>query len=196
MMAPPEPTPYRPDSYDDRRRRTLGWVEHRLNSVVLAADVLVHWKSWKAIPRATIRFNHHTAFTGDATALTRGALEIGLIHSRALLEFLGLKGEDEWSLKERKGKRPDDRVIEDIAGLHKCVVANLPDDCEPSFAHVIHMTDKQLAHITSRFIPHEDRAQFIETTFRELPKLVWQKVYVPLGRPPPEFPFTYSRKRA
>ena len=118
--------------------------------------------SWQTPPALEMRFDEKIVIRGRATAFTNPAIEAGIMHCRALLEFLGLRCDrkDPARLAQRLGKMEDDFVIEDFVGpsgpLSKVSVeqALMPypgpkEEAEMALASVIHAANKGIAHMTS-----------------------------------------------
>lgn len=176
-------------------------LEYRMRSVSIGHVALQHALSWNETPDIDIRFNGVQVIEGKATAFTNAAIEAGIIHSRALLEFLGLKGKSQTELQERRGKSADDHAIE-LHGLSKVTVhkavSSYPgpnQEAEAALAYVIYLANKGLAHSTTSFTQHDEGVKLIEIAFRGVPVLVVNNVYVPLGITPPNYAIV-GRKRA
>ena len=89
-----------------------------MHAISIGLLALKYVSSWDAVPPIQIFFGDKMVMEGKATAFTNGAIEAAIIHSRALLEFLGLRGKTEATLSERDWARKDDIVIES-AGLRR-----------------------------------------------------------------------------
>ncbi|HSN18577.1 MAG TPA: hypothetical protein VLV87_10260 [Gammaproteobacteria bacterium] len=137
---------------------------------------------------------------GLSTAFTNSNIEAGIIHCRALLEFLGLRCDprDPSKLIARSGKRDDDFVIEDFVGpagpLVKVTVeqaiapyAGPKDEAEKAFASIIHCANKGLAHMTGGHIVDLQDIGLYEIASRGVPVLVSNYFYVALGLPTPDY---------
>src|SRR5215207_2941710 len=67
--------------------------------------------SWSTAPWMTMHVDGKQVMEGNLNAFTNPAIEAGLIHCRALLEFLGLCDRD-GQLSNRKRRNPGDVGIE------------------------------------------------------------------------------------
>jgi hypothetical protein len=147
-----------------------------------------------------IYFDGKLSVRGLSTAFTNPTIEAGIIHCRALLEFLGLRCDkaDPARLTSRQGKRTDDFVIEDFSGpmgrLEKVTVAQAvapyagpKDQAERALAAVIHTANKGLAHMTSGHIVDLGDLELFEIASRGVPTLVANHFYVARGIEPPDW---------
>jgi hypothetical protein len=173
-------------------------IPHRLHSVHLLNLVIRLRAQWDAPQPMKIYVAEKLLFTGNFSAFTNPAIEVGLIHCRALLEFLGLKADPRVHKKivERNGKRADDWVIEDLirpdgSPLTKVgrsdAVKRYPDvaEGEAALGSVIHIANRGLAHFTSALSMDATEARLTEIASRGVHALVESYVYTPLGLPFP-----------
>lgn len=152
-----------------------------------------------------IHFDDNLFITGRATAFTNPAIEAGVVHCRALLEFMGLtvKRGDETRLAARGPRRyPDDLFIEDFANADgnplppvspAQAIARYPGDkgeAERALARVILAANKVLAHPTAGWIPNPDDLYLIATASRGVRALLISHFYTPRGLEPPPSPIT------
>ncbi len=169
----------------------LSWLFHRLTAVDMGHIALKHSMSWDNPPSLDIRFDGKQVFEGNAYGFTNGAIEAAIVHSRALLEFLGLGGMSQTKLKElrtfTKGRNSDDICVEQFADLTKLKICDAlkafpceATEAEASLAYVIYLANKGLAHTTSTFSKHDQGSRLLEIAFGEIPALVINKFYVPL----------------
>ena len=177
----------------------LAFLEYRLKAVAIGHFAIRHVMSWHSPPPIRVYFGDRQVMEGIATAFTNGAIEAGVIHCRALLEFLGLKGNGPTRLSVRENSRKDDFVIEH-AGLPKVSVeaavkmyAGLDAEAEAALACVLHVANKGLAHATSAFRRGDGRADLLEIGFRGVPELLVGHFYKPLGLPAPNYELPYRQ---
>lgn len=182
-------------------------VPYRLDAVAtlnLAARLLLEWGRSKPMQ---VLFDGELAIEGTSAALFNPIIEAGLVHCRALLEFVGLKADPSNPLRlmPRRGKRVDDHGIEDFengAGPLALVtpenaVRRYPGDpavAESALAFVLSGTNKVLAHITRGAALPDDRLRLIEIASRGVRAIVVSHLYTPLGLSPPELHLS-ARKR-
>ncbi|MBK9134149.1 MAG: hypothetical protein IPM15_07325 [Betaproteobacteria bacterium] len=181
----------------------LALIRYRMRAVAIGELALRHARSWDRTPAISIHFDGKQVIEGKATAFTNGAIEAAIIHSRALLEFLGLKGNGKTQLRERTGTRQaDDSVIEDFPPLQRLTIAKAikaypgpGDEAEAALAYVIYLANKGLAHTTNSFSRHDDGSRLLDIAFRGIPVLVVNSFYLPLGMRSPRYK-PRSRKSA
>ncbi len=182
----------------------LSLIAYRMEAIAIGHLALRYAGSWDSSPSIQIYFNEQLAIEGRATTFTNGAIEAAIVHSRALLEFvgLGLAGDSELRELADVSRRKDDSAIEQFSGLRRMTVQDViqryPGDAqeaEAALARVIYLANKGLAHTTHSFAKGEDDARLLEIAFRGVPALLIAGFYLPLGIPVPNFQIT-SRTRA
>ena len=181
----------------------LSLLAYRLHAVSIAHFALRHALAWDQTPSIEILFDGQQVVEGKATAFTNGAIEAGIVHSRALLEFLGLSGKSQTELREVPARsKPDDIAIEQFTGLSKVsiqkAIQSYPgpsEEAEGGLAYVVYLANKGLAHTTSSFTKHDRGSVLLEVAFRGVPALVCNNFYIPLKIEPPRYELQ-GRKRA
>jgi hypothetical protein len=171
----------------------LSLLEYRMRAVAIGHLALRHSLVWSQTPSIEIFFDGKQVIEGKATAFTNGAIEAAIVHSRALLEFLGLGGNGQTRLRELTTRQPGDVGVEQFAGLKKLSVQNAvlpypgaPDEAEAALAYVIHLANKGLAHTKSSFTKHDQGSALVEIAFRGVPTLVINNFHIPLKINPPK----------
>ncbi|MDO8426462.1 MAG: hypothetical protein Q7T24_02970, partial [Deltaproteobacteria bacterium] len=93
-------------------------LPYRMQSASILNLALMYVREWDKPKSLEIKFDGKTCIEGLSTAFTNAAIESGIMHCRALLEFLGLKvdSSNHRKLANRTGKQKDDLVIEDFTG--------------------------------------------------------------------------------
>jgi hypothetical protein len=164
-----------------------------MRAVAIGHVALRYATAWESPPPIKVFFGERQVIEGKATAFTNGAIEAAIVHSRALLEFMGLKGGGPSTLAVRPDARKDDVVIEST-GLPKMSIesavrmyAGPAAEAESALAHVIFVANKGLAHTTSAFDRNTGEARLLEIAFRGIPKLVVEHFYKPLGLDEPSY---------
>ena len=181
----------------------LSLLEYRMHAIAIGHFALKHSYAWDKTPSIEIFFDGKQVIEGKATAFTNGAIEAAIVHSRALLEFLGIGGNGQAKLRELSGARqPNDVGIEQFPKLARLSVQNAvrsypgtPTEAEAALAYVIHLANKGLAHTKSSFTKHDQGFSLLEIAFRGVPILVINNFYVPLQIEPPKYELQ-GRKRA
>jgi hypothetical protein len=173
-------------------------LPYRLGAVSALAIALKYRFRWDAPKPMEIYFDGQLAIEGNSNGFLNPAIESGLIHCRALLEFLGLCARDNSLQNVRLPRRPDDVGIESLSNATGPLPLVTPsiavaryagDDAEAESAllAVFHSTNKGLAHLTRGFDISQADASLIEIASCGVPALVISHVYTPLGLPAPEF---------
>ena len=178
----------------------LSLLAYRLHAVSIAHFALRHALAWNQTPSIEILFDGQQVVEGKATAFTNGAIEAGIVHSRALLEFLGLSGKSQTELREVTARsKTDDISIEQFAGLSKVsiqkAIQSYPgpsEEAEGALAYVVYLANKGLA---SSFTQHDSGSVLLEVAFRGVLALVCNNFYIPLKIEPPGYELQ-GRKRA
>jgi hypothetical protein len=181
----------------------LSLLEYRLQAVRIGGLALQHAMGWEAVPTIEILFDGQLVIEGRATAFTNCAIESAIVHSRALLEFLGLAGKSQTELRQiTSRKKSDDIAIEQFDGVSKVsiheAVRSYPGpaaQAEAALAYVIYLANKGLAHTTSSFAKHDEGTELLKLAFGGVVSLMISKFYDPLNlsRPKHKLP---SRRRA
>lgn len=151
---------------------------------------------WEVAPPIAVHIDGKLMLEGNLNAITNPMLEVGLIHCRALIEFLGLRDE-RGSLSQIKKRRPTDVGIEHFENDRGPLIMLPPgiavsryggdaDEAERALLAVFRLTNKGLAHSTAEVI--EDSADFdlIEIASLGVPALMVSYFYTPLGLPCPD----------
>lgn len=172
-------------------------LEYRMRAVAIGHLALTKSLAWDQVPTIEILFDGELIIEGEATAFTNGAIEAAIVHSRALLEFLGLVGKSQTQLKELlqpNRRQKDDAGIEQFKGLVKLSIQNAvqsypgtPAEAEASLAYVIYLANKGIAHTTSTFTKHDQGSALLEIAFRGVPTLIINNFYIPLDIDPPKY---------
>ena len=139
-----------------------------------------------------------TELRGKSTAITNPSIEMGFIHSRALLEFLGLSITKTGSLI-KANKQPDDINIESFGGLRTVTreqaLSCFTEDRRPRrrrpppetrvesvFVQTVKAANKRIAHSTEVVGPMDEELDSYFTCFDAIPKLFRRYFYEPLER--------------
>jgi hypothetical protein len=185
-------------SHDDIINRI---IPYRLQAVD-AANIAVRLRSsWDAPKSMKIYFDEKLRITGNSNAFTNPVLEAGLIHCRALLDFLGLKADPRDSTKlicrDPKKTKKDDVVIEHFSNSNGPLPMVTPQEAisryqggqseaEAALAGILHTANKGLAHITSGLVLSATDMSHLEIASGGVWALVVSHFYTPLGLLPPE----------
>jgi hypothetical protein len=173
-------------------------LPHRLQAIAtlnLLTRLRMRWTTPKPME---VRFDGQVQITGSSNAFANPVIEAGLIHCRALLEFVGLavSPDDPTKLIQRAAKRRrDDWAIEHFSNVDgplpmvtpvQAISKYLGDrgEAESALAAVLHVANKALAHITSAPGGSID-IDLLEIASRGVPAILTSHFYTPLGLNPP-----------
>ena len=171
-------------------------IPHRLGAVNSLTHALRLCNSFENPKPIKIYFDRKLTIVGNSNAYTNPVIESGLIHCRALLEFLGICYTKN-GLEIIKNRKPDDVGIEHYkdsngAALQKVspdvAISRYPgprDDAEKALISIFLAANKGLAHVTSELQPQELR--LLEIASRGVDALVISYLYTPMGKVAPDY---------
>ena len=175
----------------------LSIIEYRMKAIAIGRLAVRHTMNWEKSPTLAMYFDDKLVIEGKATTFTNCAIEAATIHSRVLLEFLGLKetNNDNTKLREiTESRRSTDIAIEHFSGLEKLTISKAvsyydgsPIEAEAALAYVIYVANKGMAHLTSSFSKTTNDREMFEIAFRGIPELIINKFYIPLDIPIPKY---------
>ena len=182
-------------------------LPHRLDAIATLNLLTRLRMKWKTPKPMEVRFDGQVQIIGNSNAFANPVVEAGLIHCRALLEFVGLgvSRDDPTKLVQRNAKRRrDDWGIEHFSNAAgplpmvtpKQVISKYkgnPAEAERALAAVLHVANKALAHITSAPGGAID-INLLEIASRGVPAILTSYFFTPLGLNPPT-PNIASRAR-
>ncbi len=139
------------------------------------------------------KINGKSKIQGSSTSITNPSVEMGIIHSRVLLEFLGLKAKSGTKLSQSTSSRNSDIGIESF-GLKKLTIEQALAPCtgdkevaQHSLAKTITVANKMIAHSTDIIKIDNDSIDGYFMTVRAIPVLFNIHFYEPLGLTPPAY---------
>jgi len=150
-----------------------------------------------------IYINGKLRIEGNLFAFTNPTIEAGLVHCRALLEFLGLAANQAGRIINIRRRQPTDIGIENFSsahGLHIPMVS--PDaalalydggkeEAERALLAIFKITNKGIAHVTEDLQDNPDHGRLIEIASRGVPSLLVSYLYTPLGLPAPDYKLSH-----
>jgi len=172
----------------------------RLN---LATGLKTRWADHP--PPLQIHVNGKLQVEGNLHAFTNPAIEAGLVHCRALLEFLGLTANKSGRIVNINRRRPGDIGIEHFSNASGHLSTVNPDtvlsrydgskeEAEKALLAVFQITNKGIAHVTEDIKDNPDHGKLIEIASRGVPSLVVSYLYTPLGLPAPDYKLTHRMR--
>jgi len=135
------------------RDECLKLLRHRLQAVDAFNLVLRLKSTWDQPKPLEIFLEGKPIIQGNSNAFFNPVLEVGVIHCRALLEFLGLYEQNGTLGPNGKRRKPDDVGIEnfDLAQLDPITYAA----AEEALVAVFHTANKGVAHFTRSLEPKD-----------------------------------------
>lgn len=181
-------------------------IPYRLQAVDVLSFALNLRTEWTDAPPMTMCVDGKQVMEGNLNAFTNPAIEAGLIHARALLEFLGLC-ERQGRLSNRKNRKPGDHGIEHFQAASgplqmvdpESSLARYPggrDEAEKAFLAIFHIANKGFAHVTQDMLDDPESVRLTQIASRGIPALVVSYLYTPLGLTPPNYAITSRRREA
>lgn len=174
---------------DDQKMMRL--LDHRMQSVATLRWAFDLRSSWTEAPSIAVYIDGKLTVEGNLDAITNPMLEVGLVHCRALLEFLGLC-DSKGSIRQIKKRHKTDVGVEhfhNAAGPLKKVEPEVAlsryeggrTEAEKALVAILHVTNKGIAHNTMDLIEGPEGARLIEIASRGVPALMVSYFYTPLG---------------
>jgi hypothetical protein len=175
-------------------------LPHRLNALAIAELMIEFRLKWEEPKPMQVFVEGRLQFEGLTNLFTNPILEAGTLHTRALLEFIGLKTVAghlaELDLKTRKR---DDAGIERMTGPNgplplvrlRQVQEEYPADpgqAQRALAAVILAANKGMAHSSTSYFSSPTDVRHTLLAVRLAQTLVEKHVYLPLGRRRPPLP--------
>ena len=167
-------------------------LHYRLYALRIFRSALSLVECYPAGGRFECTVNGKVVMEGTSTAITNPSIEMGLIHSRVLLEFLGLRiieGQRLGEHTERKHK--DDINIESFSlpvvtrdqALSRC--RDDKEMAEASFVKTVTAANKMVAHLTGVMDQGSEAVNSYLMCCDAIPALFKQYFYKPLEIPFP-----------
>lgn len=136
-------------------------------------------------------------FKGNVAAIANPMIEVGFIHARALLEFLGLAAKDGKLVQARR--RNDDIAVEQFSSpairLKMVTLSDVfsaypgpQEEAEQALVAIFEWTNKGLAHFTTGDLSRNYTEQHLDIACRGIRALLHNHLYAKLGRDIPEPP--------
>jgi len=142
-----------------------------------------------------------TEIRGNANAVLNAWLEAGIMHGRALLEFLGLTYDRKTELlkaRDPKKKDTDWRISDFELPLvspndAKAIYQGTPEEAERSLVSVMIFADRSIAHMTDMLDAEKFGSHHLRIASDGIRALVVRFLYEPLGLPAPESQFSRAK---
>lgn len=185
----------------DRDRVLNELLPYRMQAVETLNLALNLGTTWGAAPM-TLYAGDKLVVEGTLHGFTNPCIEAGMMHCRALLEFLGMCDKND-RLGNIKKRRSTDIGIEDFntssgAPLEMVTPVDAAGrypgpsgEAENALLAVFHVTNKGLAHVTEDLNDSPEHARLIEIASRGVPVLMVDCLYKRLGLPAPNYKLTH-----
>jgi len=181
-------------------------IPYRMQAVAtlnLATRLRMKWPNDP--PPLEILVNGKLQVEGNLHAFTNPAIEAGLVHCRALLEFLGLTASKSGRIVKVNGRRPTDIGLEHFSNASGRLPIVEPDaafsrydggkvEAENALLAVFQITNKGIAHVTQDIKDNPDHGRLIEIASRGVPSLLVSYLYNPLGVIAPDYKLTHRTR--
>ena len=175
-------------------------IPYRMHAIAWGLIFLKATREWSQIKRMEITLDGELSIIGYHPSLTNPSIEMAIIYSRVLLEFLGLgTNKDKTQLTVIKDRKPGDVGIEkfkaiDGSNLTKISVNSALDtypgkrtDAEKALLLLISNAHKAVAHLTVGPEKHDNFRDLLELGCRGVLTLVHLKFYRAMGMEPPPY---------
>jgi hypothetical protein len=171
------------------------WIPYRLQAI---ESLQFAW-DWINEPdsqrQVQVLVNGSIKIQGNVAGIANPMIEVGLIHARALLEFLGLCASN-GSLKQIQKRRPDDIGVEHFSTREYPLSMVSPvkalsaypgqkSEAERALVAIFEWTNKGLAHLTTG-MSDKYTDQHLDIACRGIPVLLHNHLYAKIGREIPK----------
>jgi hypothetical protein len=179
------------------------WIPYRLQALE-TLKFAWDWVGESDEPRSIeVLCDGKVKLRGNVAAVANPMIEVGIIHARALLEFLGLCV-NRGRLSQVARRRADDIAVEHYSTpshplemvtptAATASYSGPPDLAENSLIAVFEFANKGLAHVTSGLQHGKYTEQHLEIACRGIPVLLHNHLYAKLGKSVPHPPSAPSK---
>lgn len=167
------------------------WIPYRLEAI---ETLCWAWSLSESMSSSRIQVlvDGKCRLNGNVAAITNPMIEVGFIHARALLEFLGLTATREGKLSVISERRPGDIAVENFSTPNVILSKASPEsvaaayagpreEAEESLVAIFQMSNRWLAHITDGVLSKEWNDMHVDIALRGVPMLIRNHLYAPLG---------------
>lgn len=174
------------------------WIPYRLQAVEML-QFAWEWAGENSAPSSVdVVVNGRIKIRGNVALIANPMIEAGLIHARALLEFLGLcsvKGR----LAQIRKRKAGDIAVEHFSTPQFPLAVVHPDaalaaypgpksDAEHALVAIFELASKGMAHVTDLSFSQKWTDQHLDIACRGIPVLLHNHLYAQLGRNIPNAP--------
>lgn len=174
------------------------WIPYRLQAIE-TLQFAWEWIGESDVPReVVVLVDGKKKLQGNVAAIANPMIEIGFVHARALLEFLGLSAH-RGRLVQISKRRPGDVAVEHYSTQTRPLAKASPDsalaaypgpreEAEGALVSIFELANKLAAHITDGVCSAQWTDNHLDIACRGIPALVHNHLYAKLGRPAPITP--------
>jgi len=169
------------------------WIPYRLEAI----DTLQFAWKWagesKLQSKVDVLADGKLKLQGNVAAIANPMIEAGIIHARALLEFLGLGTQGGRLVQVNNKRRADDVAIEHFS-TPTCPISKITvidalsaytgpkEEAEQALVAIFELANKWLAHLTTGVLSHDYTDQHLDIACRGIRVLLNNYLYAKLGR--------------
>ena len=174
------------------------WIPYRLQAIE-TLQFAWKWIGESDTPReVVVLVDGQPRLRGNVAAIANPMIEIGFIHARSLLEFLGLRA-DKGRLIQIARRRAGDVAVEHYSTSARPLSKASPasalaaypgpsQEAEGALVSIFELTNKLAAHLTDGVCSEQWNDSHLDIACRGIPVLVHNHLYAKLGRRAPAAP--------
>lgn len=174
------------------------WIPYRLQAIE-TLQFAWHLVGESEEPRhVEVIVDGNIKLRGNVAAIANPMIEVGIIHARALLEFLGLCAKS-GRLMQIDNRRKDDIAIEQFStptipisivtpSAALSAYAGPAEEAEKALVAIFEWANKGLAHLTTGILSDQYTDQHLDIACRGIPVLLHNHLYAKLGKHIPRPP--------
>ncbi|HEY8857208.1 MAG TPA: hypothetical protein VIM43_07625 [Rugosibacter sp.] len=168
------------------------WIPYRLQAIE-TLQFAWQWVGESDIPRQVdVLVDGKPKLHGNIAMIANPMIEVGIIHARALLEFLGLCAIN-GKLGQVRKRRPNDIAVERFSTTEfplnivapSAALSAYPGskaDAENALVAIFEWANKGLAHLTTGSLSGNYTDQHLDIACRGIPVLLHNHLYAKLGK--------------
>jgi hypothetical protein len=172
------------------------WIPYRLQAIE-TLQFAWEWAGESEEPRQVdVIVDGKVKLRGNIAAITNPMIEVGIIHARALLEFLGLRAKGGKLIQIPK-RQPDDIAVEKFSTPAIPISIVTPNDAlsaypgsseeaEKALVAIFEWANKWLAHLTTGVLSDNYTDRHLDIACRGIPVLLHNHLYAKLGKEIPK----------
>jgi len=168
------------------------WIPYRLQAIE-TLQFAWQWVDESDMPRQVdVLVDGKPKLRGNVAMIANPMIEVGIIHARALLEFLGLCAIN-GKLGQVRNRRPDDIAVEHFSTAEFPLSIVAPSaalfaypgptkDAEDALVAIFEWANKSLAHLTTGSLSGNYTDRHLDIACRGIPVLLYNHLYAKLGK--------------